>query len=388
MIKILILIDTSTGFSRSFLTGIVAYANENGPWLFYRLPTYFKSLYGEIGILDKIKEWGIDAVISQWEYEEMNFLEKINIPVFLQSYKNITGHFSKISGNYIDAGVMAAKFFANRNFKNFAFYGNKNFFWSKARAEGYRKEVERIGGNYFYFESKALDDIEWGRSHMDLNNWLLALPKPVALFACDDNFALQVSEMCKVNNIDIPEELSLLGIDNDDLICNLSHPKISSIATDDEKGGYLTGKRLHNSIRNKDNTPFDIVIEPIKIILRESTDKYNVLNPYIKTAINFIEKNVTDFISIDDITAIVPLSRRNLEKKFKEAMGISVYQFILNKKVEHISNELLTTDKDLLEIAINTGFSDVRSVYRIFKKSTGYTPINFRKKYSRIDKNS
>ena len=199
MIKILILIDTSTGFSRSFLTGLVDYANENGPWLFYRLPTYFKSLYGEIGILDKIKEWGIDAVISQWEYEEINFLEQINIPVFLQSYKNITGHFSKISGNYIDAGVMAANFFANRSFKNFAFYGNKSFFWSKARAEGYRREVERIGGNYFYFESKTLDDTEWGISHMDLDNWLLTLPKPVGLFACDDNFALQVSEMCKVN---------------------------------------------------------------------------------------------------------------------------------------------------------------------------------------------
>lgn len=110
MIKILVLIDSATEFSRRFLTGLIQYANENGPWTFYRLPSYYKALYGEAGILERINEWEIDAVIAQWEYERVDFLDQLDIPVFLQSYRNISGRFSRISGDYIGAGVMAANF--------------------------------------------------------------------------------------------------------------------------------------------------------------------------------------------------------------------------------------------------------------------------------------
>lgn len=382
MIKILVLIDSSTEFSRRFLSGLIKYAGENGHWTFYRLPAYYKTLYGEYGILERIKEWGIDAIITQWEYEAVDFLEKLDIPVFLQSYKNISDQFSKISGDYTGAGVMAAQFFIKRYFKNFAFYGNKNFFWSRARSEGFKQEVEKFGGNYYCYDSETLNDMYWSQNHIALNDWLLSLPKPVALFACDDNFALQVSEMCKVNDIDIPNELSLLGVDNDELICNLSHPSISSIITDDENGGYQTGKMLHKLIVSKKNIPFDIIIDPVRIQLRQSTEKYNVSDDYVNKAIKYINSNITTNITVDSLVEIVPLSRRSFENRFKVATGVSVYQFILRQKTDYISNELLTTDKSLLDIAIEVGFNDVRNAYRIFKKNTGYTPIEFREKFS------
>lgn len=384
-IKILVLIDSSTEFSRRFLKGLINYANENGPWIFYRLPSYYKNLYGEYGILERIKEWKINAVITQWEYERVDFLEQLNIPVFMQSYKDKNSRFSKISGDYEKVGKLAAQFFAKRRFTNFAFYGNKGFYWSVARGEGYRREVERLKGNYYYFESEILNNMQWGKEHVELDNWLQALPKPVAVLACDDNFALQVTEMCNINNINIPDELSLLGVDNDELICNLSHPSISSIITDDENGGYQTGRMLQKVIMSNNHLPFNINIDPIRIELRQSTEKYNISEVYVKEIIDYININITKNISINELTEIFPLSRRNLEKKFKETTGTSVYQFILDKKVEYISNELLTTNKDLLEIAINLGFNDVRNAYRIFKKTTGYTPMSFRKKYSQRD---
>lgn len=385
MIKVLVLIDPSTEFSRRFLIGLIRYANENGPWIFYRLPAYYKTLYGEKGIIERINEWKIDTVIAQWEYEEIDFLEKLNIPVFLQSYKNVSDRFSKISGDFHGAGIMAARFFHKRSFKNYAFYGSKGFFWSKARAEGYRREVEKLGGNYYYFESEILNGMQWSRSHIELDEWLLSLPKPVALFACDDNFALQVAEMCKVNNIDIPGDLSLLGVDNDELICNLSHPSISSIIEDDENGGYQTGKKLHKLVLNKSNVPFNIVIEPVRIELRQSTEKYNVSINYLTDVIEYIGEHITSNITIEELTRIVPLSRRNLENKFREATGTSIYQFILDKKMDYITHELLNTNKSLLDIAIDVGFKDVRNLYRIFKKYKGCTPISFRKKFSGKD---
>lgn len=385
MIKILVLIDSATEFSRRFLTGLIRYARENGPWIFYRLPMYYKMLYGEAGIVERIKEWGIDAVIVQWEYHEIKFLEKLDIPVFLQNYEENADWFSKISGDYIGVGAMAAIFFAKKRFKNFAFYGNKNFLWSKGRAEGYRIEVEKLGGNYYYFESEYLTNSQWSRSHIELNEWLSSLPKPVAVFACDDYFALQVAEMCKINNIDIPNEISLLGVDNDELICNISYPSISSIVTDDENIGYIAGKKLHALIINKKNIPFGIIKKPIRIEQRQSTEKYNISNKYITKIIEHLEKNFTSDISIDELAQIVPLGRRTLEKQFKEAMGTTIYQFILDRKIEYLSDELLTTQKSLLDIAIEAGFNDVRNAYRIFKKNTGYTPLHFRKKFSKLD---
>ena len=386
MIKILVLIDSSAEFSRRFLSGLIAYANDNGSWTFYRLPSYYRYLYGENGIVERIHEWNIDAVIAQWEYEEVDFLEQLNIPVFLQNYKNSDSRFSKIAGDHKKVGVMAAQFFQERGYTKFAYYGNKDFFWSKERGVGYLQEVQKIKGDFFYFESEVLDDMQWGKSHIELNDWLLSLPKPVALLACDDNFALQVSEMCKVNDINIPDEISLMGVDNDELICNLSHPSITSILTDDEKGGYTTGKMLHHAIKHRDNTPFNVIIEPIRIELRQSTEKYNISNKYVAQVIDYIKENITSGLSINELAGIVPLSRRNLEVKFKEATGFPIYQFILDKKVDYITNELLTTDKDLLDIAIEVGFDDVRNVYRIFKKKTGYTPMEFRKKFTEIKK--
>lgn len=380
MIKVLVLIDSSNEFSRRFLTGLIRYSNEHGPWIFHRLPAYYKSLYGESGILERIKEWEIDAIVSQWEYEEINFLFKIDIPVFLQSYIEQSSNFSKISGDYVGVGIMAADFFADRKFRNFAYYGHKDFYWSKARGEGFRSKVEKIGGNFFSFESELLNNLQWSESHVLLDKWLVSLPKPVALFTCDDIFALQVSEMCKVNNINIPNELSLLGVDNDELMCKLSYPSISSIVTDDEGGGYNTGRMLHKQIINKKNEPFNIFINPVRIELRQSTEKYDIENKDVLKVVNYIEKNITSPIFINYLTELVPLSRRNLEIKFKDSMGTSIYQFILKKKIDHISEQLLTTDKSLLDIAIESGFNDVRNIYRIFKTHTGYTPIEYRKK--------
>jgi len=379
MIRLLLLIDSSTEFSRQFLKGFVNYTKDKGSWTFFRLPAYYRALYGEQGILAWIQAWKIDAVIAQWEYEDVSFLEKLKIPVFLQNYKDENICCSKITGEYKQVGTMAAQFFIKKRFRNFAFYGHKDFYWSRARAEGYRKEIEKIGGNYHYFESELLNNNSWSEDHIRLNDWLVSLPKPVGLFACDDIFALQVSEMCKISEINIPKELSLLGVDNDELICSLTYPSISSIVTDDFKGGYETGRMLHHQIVNKKNVPFNISIAPTRIELRQSTEKYNITDDNILKVVNYIEENISLNIAVDNLVTIVPLSRRNLELKFKEIMGTTVYQFILDSKIDFIKDQLLTTDKDILDIAFEAGFNDVRSVYRVFRKATGFTPMEFRK---------
>lgn len=386
MKKILILFDYSSEFSRRLLRGLIQYSKEHGPWIFYRLPAYYKTLYGKEGIVEWAREWKADAIIARWDDEGTNLLATLNIPIVLQNYKERSPYFSNLTGDYFGTGQMAAKFFIKRRYRNFAFYGNKDVVWSRERAEGFRTQIEKTDENYYYsyFESENLDGEEWGTSHIQLDEWLLSLPKPVGLFACDDNFALRISQICKINNIKIPEEISLLGVDNDELICNLSDPPISSIVTDVERGGYEAGRLIDRLMKGERKEPFNIVIKPTRFELRKSTEKYNVSNEHISKVVNYIENNFTSDINIEAFSEMVPLSRRNLEVKFKEEMGTSIYQFILQCRIDYFAHLLLTTDRTLFDLAIESGFNDCKNISRIFKKMKGYTPVEYRKKY--IDK--
>lgn len=382
MKRILILIDYSSEFSRRLLKGLIQYSKDHGPWIFYRLPTYYKTLYGKEGIVKWAKEWKADAIIARWDHEGPNLLATLSIPVILQNYKSRSPYFSNLTGDYIGTGEMAARFFIKRRYRNFAFYGNKGVVWSRERAEGFRREVEKAGGNYYYFESENLNGEEWGTSHMQLDEWLFSLPKPVGIFACDDSFALRISQFCTLNNIRIPEEISLLGVDNDELICHLSDPPISSIVTDVEKGGYEAGRLIDRMISGEIKEPFNIIIQPTRFELRKSTEKYDISNEYISQVVNFIEDHFTADIDIEGLTERVPLSRRNLEVKFKEEMGTSIYQFILSCRIDYFAHLLLTTDRTLFDLALESGFNDCKNIVRIFKKMKGCTPVEYRKKYS------
>lgn len=201
--------------------------------------------------------------------------------------------------------------------------------------------------------------------------------------ACDDYFALQVAEICKINGIDIPNEIILLGVDNDELICNLSHPSISSIVTDDKHGGYETGRMIHERIITKQSAPFDIIIDALRIEQRMSTESYNINDQSIKRIIEYIDNHITSNFAVDELASRANMSRRKLELKFKAATGDTIHKFITDKKINWIAGQLISTDNSLLDLAFEIGYNDVRSVYRLFKKNMGITPLGYRKLYSK-----
>lgn len=379
MTKVLLIMDSSIEFSRSLLKGLVKYSKENESWILFPLPSYYMELYGKEAIVEWAKDWEADAILAQWDPDGATLLKDLNIPVVLQNYKERSQHFSNLTGDYRGTGKMAAEFFIKRRYQNFAYYGNKNAVWSRERADGFHREVEKAEGNYFYFESDNLRTAPWSKSHIELADWLFSLPKPIALFACDDSFALTVSEICSINNIQIPDDIALLGVDNDELICNLSDPPLSSIELDVSKGGYEAGKLIHQLIK-ENAEPLNIFIRASHIELRQSTEKYNVKNEHIQLVVDFIKNNFRSEISVDSLTNMVPLSRRNLEVKFKDAMGVSIYQFILENRIEHFSHLLITTDRSLFDLALESGFNDSNNISRVFKKFKGATPMEFRQK--------
>ena len=381
MAKILLLTDFSSGYSRNLLKGIVRYSKEVGNWSFQRMPLYYRMLYGENGVVEWAKKWQADAIIAQLTDVNIELLNDLNIPIILQNYRDRNKAVSNLTGDYFNTGVMAAKFFLNRGYRNFAFYGFKGAIWSRERADGYSHEIEKQGYKLAILENDNKDREEWSYNHTVLGNWLQSLPKPVALFACDDHFALQISETCNVYNINVPDDIAILGVDNDDLLCNISDPPLSSIVLDVENGGYNAGKLLHQLITKEITEPFNIVVNPLIIERRKSTEKYAVSDKNIRTILNYIEKNYANHLSVEELVKQVPLSRRVLEKKFKEETGESLYQYIQNYRIDQFTRLLITTDYSLFEAALQSGFENYKNVSRIFRKYKSLSPAEYRKRY-------
>jgi LacI family transcriptional regulator len=381
MAKILLLTDFSSGYSRNLLKGIVRYSKEVGNWSFQRMPLYYRMLYGENGVVEWAKKWQADAIIAQLTDVNIELLNDLNIPIIVQNYRDRNKAVSNLTGDYFNTGVMAAKFFLNRGYRNFAFYGFKGAIWSRERADGYSHEIEKQGYKLAVLENDNKDKEEWSYNHTVLGNWLQSLPKPVALFACDDHFALQISETCNVYNINVPDDIAILGVDNDDLLCNISDPPLSSIVLDVENGGYNAGKLLHQLITKEITEPFNIVVNPLIIERRKSTEKYAVSDKNIRIILNYIEKNYANHLSVEELVKQVPLSRRVLEKKFKEESGESLYQYIQNYRIDQFTRLLITTDYSLFEAALQSGFENYKNVSRVFRKYKSLSPAEYRKRY-------
>ncbi|MDR1371426.1 MAG: DNA-binding transcriptional regulator [Dysgonamonadaceae bacterium] len=384
MKKILLLTDFSSGYSRSLLKGIVRYSNKQGPWMFYRMPQYYRELYGDDGVVRWAKDWKADAIIAQLENVNLDKLNELGIPIIIQNYKERANKICNITGDYFGTGEMAAGFFLNRGFSNFAYYGFKDMVWSRERADGFRSKVEKHGYTVSMLNNESYKTEQWSFDLNVLSDWLMSLPRPVALFACDDYFALQITETCKIYNIAVPGDISVLGVDDDELLCNISHPPLSSIVLDVETGGYMAAERLHQLMNHEITEAFDIVIPPIRIESRQSTEKYAVDDKYILKVIEYIKVNYARDISINDIIRSVPLSRRVLEKRFKEKMGTSVYQYLLLYRVELFSDLLIKTDRPLVDLALICGFDDYKNVVRVFRKYKEITPLQYRNQYKEI----
>jgi LacI family transcriptional regulator len=254
--------------------------------------------------------------------------------------------------------------------------------WSEERALGYEEHLRKKGHTVHYFEHKKSRSRElWYYKPSSLSRWLKALPKPVAIMACDDNQGQHITEACRHAGIRIPEEVAVLGVDNDEMICNLSDPELSSISLDTEKGGYEAARLLHQLIKNKNKRWSNIEVRPVQVITRHSTDVYATSDEHISTTLRYIHQHIDTNLKVDKILEQVPLSRRSLEKRFQAITGFPIYKYIYKLRTEKFAQQLLETEKSVSEIAYDIGLGDAKNISRTFKKIKGCTPIEYRRKF-------
>lgn len=381
MIRLILLTDFTEAFAHNLLRGILEYSKGREPWVVCRMPPSYKQAHGVRGVLDWARKWQADAIIAQFDDDdEVELFQENGIIALAQDFKSRFSVIPNITSEYKLTGRMAADFFLQKGFRNFAYYGYQEVIWSEERCMGFRERIVEKGfGSHFYeFQKQPLENL-WYYESEPLVSWIKSLPHPLALMACDDTQGNKIMEVCRVLGIKIPEEIAVLGVDNDEIICSLSDPPLSSVNLNIAKGGYEAAQLIDRLMRDKDAPCEDVVIHPTTIINRLSTDIYSTGDPYILAALKFIHQNLASKITVEDVVRQVPLSRRLLEIHFKQVTGSSVYQYIFNLRMERFAQLLLEGNEPIADIAMSVGLPDYKNLARQFKVWKECTPAEYRK---------
>ena len=382
MLRLLIISDFTEAFPSKLLSGIVRYSRRKEQWVICRMPPAYKSHIGIPGVVKWAKDWGADAVIGQFEQsDDVELFARNGIVCVAQDFKQRFKSIPNITADYIGTGRMAARYYLERGFKHFGFFGFNQVCWSDERYEGFRREVEEanIGATIHVYNMQDIDHL-WYYERDKLREWLRSIPKPIGIMACDDNQGNNLVEACHSAGVKIPSEVSVMGVDNDELLCSLGSTALSSIYVDIEDGGYRTAELIETMVANPDVRMRDVVLRPVKVIERISTAAFATDDLQIQKAVKFIHQNYQKKISVKDVMEEVALSRRLLERRFKSVTGQTLYQYISDQKIRHFAELLHETNDQVVNIALSLGETDTKSISRRFKQIYGCSPMEWRER--------
>lgn len=277
---------------------------------------------------------------------------------------------------------IAAKELLRHDFASYAYvsaYHRRH--WSERRREVFRRMVEDAGGEFRAFDGARQYTGDAAASHR-LGKWLEALPKPCGLLAANDRIAALVISTANRHGVDIPDMLSVIGVDNDEMLCESMMPSLTSVQADFPRGGYLAGQLLADMIDGKTAAPKSLTYGAQQLVQRLSTRRLMRPMPSVKTALDFIRRHAAEGISASDVLPILGGSRRSSEMRFKAATGKSILGEIIDVRFEKLVNLLERRHTPLGMLAGMTGFTSENQLQRQFKARYGMTLSEYRRSVS------
>ena len=379
--KVAILIETSRTCERSFLRGIAKYSSLLGPWTVCTKPQfYLKSKKKHF--FQYLLNWGVQGIVASDTEIDEEMIDS-GIPIVSHVIKHQIPGLINVIGDTIESGRMAADHFLKCGLQNFAFYGFGKRYWSEGRMDSFRDTVEKAGfETHIFTESESLFYRSLEKTQLALSKWLCALPKPIGLMTCADDFSQHAVEACKITNINIPDEISIIGVDNDELVCSLSNPTLSSISLNFEAAGYQAATILNKMMKGQKITNQHIIVQANRIVERQSSNILAIDNKEVVNAILFIQDNAKYPIQVPDVVNATSLSRRSLELEFKKHCKRSIHNIIKHYRITLICKMLTETKMTISQIVQEMDFADTAHFSRYFHESMNIRPSDYRKKHA------
>jgi len=362
------------------LNGIATYERQNADWHFF-LDDQSMSVSNHEWLFRR--KW--DGVICR--HINPSLLEECKrrgVPaVDLEDSPHRIPGIPKFRPDNLALGNMAAEHFIDRGFRRFAFCGFENEVWACERRRGFVEGVRAVGHNCEVMETIYTQQLtpDWDMAEqLRIGQWLASLEHPVAVMACNDLRALQVIAAAHMAGLGIPEDVAILGVNNESVRATLSHPPLSSVPVNTFDWGYRAGAARQLLVEGNP-VPAETFIDPLPVVVRRSTDILAVEDQAIAEALKIIQAEATGALRVDDLARRVGLSRSLLERRFRKFIRRSPQEEIRNVKINLAKQLLLDTEKPLAEIAEDIGFEHPEYLSVMFKRLTGSSPRDFRQRH-------
>lgn len=375
--RVAIIVETSVVYGRRIHMGIARYVHSSRPWSMFveqrELGTSPPSWLTR-------RRW--DGIISRPTNRRLAAVfRKMRVPVVDLNDLHSELGLPRIRSDNRAIGRMAVQHLLERGFHHFAFCGFAGEAWAAERREGSVQALREARLSCAVHESywRGPRAPEWHAEQEHLSRWIARLPKPLGIIGCNDLRGQQVLDACQHLDAAVPEEVAVIGVDNDELLCQMCDPPLSTVVPNAERIGYDAAELLDRLMSGGSWPERERLIDPVGVITRQSTDTLAVPDREVAAAVRFIRENACSGIKVRDVLRHVPLSRSLLERRFRRYLGHSPQAEIRLVQIKRIKQLLTETDLPLKAIADLAGFNHVEYLAVVFKRETGSSPGQFRR---------
>lgn len=377
--RVALLIETSRGYARGLVRGVAQYVQEHGHWtidftprgLSDPPPLWLRGWRGD-GILARINDYRMaEAILSTGApvVDLRRVLVDLGVPTVGPDDRAVA--------------QLAWEHLREHGFRHFAVCGmprglqppmdrRQEYFRQLVQAHGY-------GCQSFYLRPRRHSSEAWEEEQERLAAWIAKLPKPVAIYTCNDDYGMQVLDACRRAGVLVPDAVAVLGVGNDECLCHVANPPLSSVDLDAERIGYRAAELLDRLMAGKPPPKQPLLIPPRGVVARASTDVLATEDEDVVRAVRFIREHACQGIRVADVLQHVAISRAALEPRMKAVIGRTIAQEIRHRQIERVKELLRETDMPLKQIALRTGFRYPEYMIRAFRHVTGMTPKQYRK---------
>jgi LacI family transcriptional regulator len=377
-LQVALLIETSNSYARGLLDGVIAYVRVHESWSIY-LPEQRR---GEVPPA-WLRRWKGDGIIARIENPEIaDAITHTKLPVVDVSAARTLPHIPWVETDDEAISRWAMQHLLERGFRRLAFCGDPRFNWSNWRCEHFQRLATEAGCQTWAHQSpaSARTTCSWNREHERLVGWIRGLPRPIGVMACYDIKGQEFLDACRDLDVAVPEEMAVIGVDDDHVICELCTPPLSSVIPDTRRTGYIAAELLDRMMRGGVVETLSNLVKPLGICTRRSTDVLAIEDPDIATALRFIREHACEGIRVAEVLRKVPLSRRVLESRFCKLLGRSPHEEIVRVRLGRAKKLLLETDFPIKAIAKCAGFSSDDYFCVAFQRAETLSPSEYRRR--------
>lgn len=378
-----LLVETSNNYARGLLSGIIQYTREHTSWT-----TYLAEHGRGDAPPEWLAHWSGDGIIARIENRCIaDGVAASGLPAVDVSAANLLPALPWVETNDTAVAETAFAHLSERGFRNLAYCGDHRFNWSNWRRESFVRLARDAGFSCDVLELSVTPrhSDEWSLHAEQIAGWVAALPKPVGIMACYDLMGREVLQACRRAGVTVPDQVAVVGVDNDEQLCELSDPPLSSVIPDTRRTGYLAASLLDRLMSGERIESRAYHLPPIGVAARRSSDVLAVDDPDVATALRFIRDHACNGVS--EVLGAVPLSRRVMEARFKKLIGHSPHEEIDRVRLNRVKELLRDTDLSLYAVARRVGFQHAEYLSVWFKKAADMTPSDYRRRYGRTAAN-